>query len=199
MESLAKPFRTFLKKVVALLPKKIQKKLFGYFWAMRSPDRVFLVQKILPLFAKTSGTMLWVGCERYTRTYPKLLEKNGGTCWTLELEADQARWGNHGRHVTGDLTKADHLFPANEFDVVFCNGVFGWGINTPEKQREAFEAMAQIMKPGATLLLGWNTYRSEDPVALDLSSEWFEAGAVQGLQQKFQLGEHVYEILRKKA
>ncbi|MBU2103487.1 class I SAM-dependent methyltransferase [Patescibacteria group bacterium] len=193
-----KTARSVFKKLIAVIPKKLQKKLFGHYWAMHSPDRLVLVKEILPKFSKAGGTMLWVGCEKYTRTYPKLLEKHGGVCWTLELVPEQSRWGNSGRHIIGDLTKADLLFPEHTFDVVFCNGVIGWGVNGPEQQRDAFRAMAHIMKPGATLLLGWNTYRSKDPVLAGLSSGWFVPGTLDGLEQKFKIGEHVYEIFERK-
>src|SRR4051812_48632794 len=103
--------RRFARSLVGLLPGIWQRNLFDYYLAGRSPDRVFLVRKMLPVFASRGGSLLWVGCRAYTRSYPNLLERKGGQCWTLDVEPEAARWGHGGRHVVGSILDAPRLFP----------------------------------------------------------------------------------------
>lgn len=129
------------------------------------PDRVVLTGTLLPALA-CPGKMLWIGCQTYTVPYYATLESRGGTCWTLDLDPVSAQWGREGRHVTGSLTEAGHLFAPDAFDLILCNGVFGWGVDSPEDRRAALDAMATILKAGGRLLMGWNNHKTDDPVPL---------------------------------
>ncbi|CAN5225308.1 hypothetical protein BH09PSE2_BH09PSE2_03870 [soil metagenome] len=122
-----------------------------------SPDRVILTTEILPIFAKRGGRILWVGCRRYTDDYPALLEAHGAECWTTDIDPEAAPFGRPGRHRTGDLTQIDAFFSGQRFDTILCNGVIGHGVDAPEAQRGAMQAMAALMNSGGLLLVGWNT------------------------------------------
>ena len=50
------------------------------------PDRIVLLGRILPALAKSGSKMLWVGCLRYTRRYPAIIERQVAACWTLEID-----------------------------------------------------------------------------------------------------------------
>ena len=92
------------------------------------------------------------------------------------------------------------LFPAEHFDVVLCNGVFGFGVDTPAAQTRAWEAMAAVLKPGGLLLLGWNTDRIDDPLSPNLAGRWFEPCRFPELESRriVEGCTHVYDFLQRR-
>jgi SAM-dependent methyltransferase len=166
----------------------------------RNPGRIALVNEILPAYAACGGRILWIGCRRYTKGYGKLLERNGGECWTVDIELRHAKWGERGRHLTADLLSIDQLVPAASFDSVICNGVFGFGVDTRSAQVAALRAMAAILKPGGRLLLGWNTERVEDLLSLDFVQEDFVGDALteHGARWAIPEARYVYDFLRRR-
>jgi SAM-dependent methyltransferase len=166
----------------------------------RNPGRIALVNEILPAYAACGGRILWIGCRRYTKDYGRLLEKFGRECWTVDIEIGHAKWGEKGRHLTGDLLLIDQLVPAASFDSVLCNGVFGFGVDARAAQSAALRAMATILKPGGRLLLGWNTDRVEDPLSLDFVHEAFVGDALTTHGARWAIPEagYVYDFLRRR-
>jgi SAM-dependent methyltransferase len=167
-----------LRSVGKLVPSPVRlwvKDILNARRVRRNPGRIVLVNQILPAYAARGGRILWIGCRRYTKSYGKLLEKNGGECWTVDIEVGHAKWGEKGCHLTGDLLAIDQMVAAGSFDSVLCNGVFGFGVDMRSAQVVALRAMATILKPGGRLLLGWNTDWVEDPLSLDFVQEAFVA------------------------
>ncbi len=164
----------------------------------RRPDRRMLHDRILPAFTGFRS-MLWAGCRAYTADYYPVLESQGGACWTMDIDPAANIWGNGERHVTADLTQIDRHFEAGTFDAVLCNGVFGWGIDTPDRQREALHAMAAVLDSGGVLLLGWNTHKVVDPVGL--AAPLFERHDLSGLPSHLTVpgSTHRYDLLRKRS
>ena len=181
------------------LSKGLLKPLTNYRIA-RSPDRVALVREMLPVFANLGGDILWVGVRPYTRGYPAMMERRGATCWTTDINPKNARFGQRGRHVTGDLTKVDQDFAAGRFSAVLCNGVFGFGLDEPGGQHAAFAAMAKVLRPGGWLLLGWNTDRTADPLDGEGWKGWFERAGLDSLpaRRRIEGTTHVYDLLRRR-
>ena len=166
----------------------------------RNPGRMVLVNEILPAYAACGGRILWIGCRRYTKNYGALLERNGGECWTVDIEPEHAKWGERGRHLTWDLITIDQLIAASSFDSVLCNGVFGFGVDTRAAQLAALRAMATILKPGGRLLLGWNTERVEDPRSLDFVQKAFGGDDLTAHGPRWAIPEagYVYDFLRRR-
>jgi hypothetical protein len=164
------------------------------------PDRVMLVNDILPRLSEPGVTMLWVGCRYYTRQYPAMIERRGAFCYTLEIDPAARRWGNPRRHTVGDLQKVATLYGPGQFDVALVNGVFGWGLNTFEGQNEAIEGLACVLKPGGLLMLGWNTDRSYDPCSLPAVSRFFSPSERPGFEKRIAFGgvTHVYDFLTRR-
>jgi SAM-dependent methyltransferase len=165
----------------------------------RSPDRLVLVDRYIPAFAKAGGRILWVGCQAYTADYPAFLEADGGEVWTLEFDPAAAIWGREGRHRTGDLKVADALFADLTFDAILCNGVLGFGVNSPPDQQTALAAMATLLRPGGLLLLGWNTDKIVDPVAAGFTAVGFKPATLGDLPQRmtFPTVTHVFDLLER--
>ncbi|MGA2051610.1 MAG: class I SAM-dependent methyltransferase [Terracidiphilus sp.] len=166
----------------------------------RNPGRMALVDEILPAYAACGGRILWIGCRRYTKKYGSLLEKNGGQCWTVDIESAHAKWGEKGRHFTWDLLSIDRLLAAASFDTVLCNGVFGFGVDARPAQLTALQAMRNILKPGGRLLLGWNTDRVEDPLSFDFVRSAFVGDdlTAHGARWAVPAAGYVYEFLRRR-
>ena len=164
------------------------------------PDRMFLVNQILPGLSEPGVTMLWVGCRRYTRRYPVIIERRGAICWTLEIDPAAQRWGHPSRHTVGDLQKVGGLYRPGQFEVALVNGVFGYGLNTLQGQNEAVAGLARILKPGGMLVLGWNTDRCADPCELPATAESFVRSPRLGFERRivFSNVTHVYDFLMRR-
>jgi SAM-dependent methyltransferase len=166
----------------------------------RNAGRIVLVNEILPAYSGLGGRILWIGCRRYTKDYGAILERDGGECWTTDIEVAHAKWGAAGRHFTWDLVTIDRLIAAESFDTLLCNGVFGFGVNTRSSQLAALQAMERILKPGGRLLLGWNTDRVEDPATFEFVKSAFVGDDLNGRGARCAVPEagYVYDFLRRK-
>jgi SAM-dependent methyltransferase len=166
----------------------------------RNPARIILVNQILPAYAKLAGRILWVGCRRYTKAYGALLSQHSGECWTTDIDPAHAKWGEPTRHVTGDLLSIDAPFASQSFDTVLCNGVFGFGVDTPAAQLAACKSVHKILKPGGRLLLGWNTDRVKDPADIQFVKEAFVADGSFGDDGRIAVPEagYRYAFLRRR-
>jgi hypothetical protein len=167
---------------------------------MRSPDRVALVADYLPVLAGQGPTLLWVGVRRYTRSYPGILEARGAVCWTTDIDPRWERWGRAGRHITGDITTADQDFDPQTFQAILLNGVFGFGVDDPALQTTALEAMSKVLAPGGWLLIGWNTDRTADPLALPALQRLFTPQGLDGLPARRIIPgtTHIYDLVRRR-
>jgi hypothetical protein len=167
----------------------------------RSPDRLILVEGLLPAFADHCARILWIGVRRYTAAYPAALERNGAACWTLDIDPAARRWGHPRRHLTCDLLRLADLDPQLRFDAVLCNGVFGYGVDTPERQQAAVRAMGAAIADGGWLMLGWNSHRVQDPLPAALATGLFRPTPLAGLSPRLEVAgtTHVFDILRRAA
>ena len=159
------------------------------------PDRRVMAENYVPALAADGGRILWVGCREYTLDDYDLLEAQGGEVWTTDIDQAAARWGREGRHRTGDICEADSLFPDMTFDAIVCNGVLGYGVDSPDQQQRALKALAAILRSGGRLLLGWNTDKIADPVAAGLTEADFQAAPLgdQPTRVRFDAVTHVYD------
>lgn len=137
------------------------------------PDRVALVNDVIPEFAGLGGEILWVGCRGYTESYYAMLAAKGARVTTMDHDPAVEKHGLKGRHVTGDICEADKLFRPAQFDGVLCNGIYGGGVETPEARDRMMKACAAILKPGGRFLLGWDNYRTDRADALRRASPYF--------------------------
>ncbi|CAN5166049.1 hypothetical protein BH09PSE1_BH09PSE1_09100 [soil metagenome] len=162
---------------------------------LQLPDRQLLAQTYLPAFAAEAGTILWVGCRAYTAGDYAVLEQDGAMIWTMDIDPAAARWGRAPRHRTGDICRVNALFRDVTFDAIVCNGVLGYGADSVEQQTEALASMAAILRPGGRLLLGWNTDKIDDPVAVGLTEAAYESVAFAGQPARVRFDDvtHVYD------
>jgi hypothetical protein len=143
-------------------------------WRLATPDRVFLEDVIVPgmLAREDVRRVLDIGVAWYTRSYPKLFK--GVDYWTVDYNPESAKIAT-AQHHTISATDLDKVFEPEMFDLIVCNGVVGWGLNSREDVATGLNAMATVMRPGAWMVLGWNDMEGRRVPDLDvLLAERFE-------------------------
>jgi len=130
-------------------------------------DRRVLEQEIFPFFQRQSGirTVLFVGCDWYTRHYERAFFA-GRNYWTLDVSPAARKHGGR-QHVVAPLESLAGHFPPDFFDLIFCNGVYGYGLDTREQCELAFAACHSRLKKGGCFVLGWVDIPQRTPVPLD--------------------------------
>ena len=118
-------------------------------------DRRILEGKVLPWVAgiEQFEKILWVGCEWYTRGYRRFFKNK--EYWTLEMNPALRKYGA-SLHITDKLQCAPCHFPSGYFDVIFCYGLIGYGINDQLALIQVMQACAQLLRPDGLLVLGWD-------------------------------------------
>lgn len=133
---------------------------------LRTEDRRVLETIILPHFAGRDDIerVLFVGCAVYTRHYPALLP--GKEFFTIDCDPRQRRFGS-SHHIVDRLENLERHVKPGFFDLVLCNGVFGWGLQQPMQCETAFSACYRCLRAGGEMVLGWNDIRQRRPFPLE--------------------------------
>jgi SAM-dependent methyltransferase len=160
LAGLPKPLRAWLalplRQQLAYAGRKLSDILSGRS-GIRSADRWLLEEKLLPGYAAdpTLRSLLFVGCDWYTRDYPELFAPARERFRTVDIDPAKAPFGAPG-HVVAPMQEIGRHFAPGSIDVVIANGVYGWGIDDRAGLGIAFAAAREVLRPGGTLLLGWN-------------------------------------------
>jgi SAM-dependent methyltransferase len=133
---------------------------------METEDRRVLENLIFPYYRALPAvrSVLFVGCDWYTRHYERTFFR-GTDYWTLD-PAPRARRFAGRRHVVGALERLDEFFPEQRFDVILCNGVYGFGLDERQQCERAFELCHSRLVDGGHFLLGWDDIPARTPVPL---------------------------------
>jgi SAM-dependent methyltransferase len=118
-------------------------------------DRRLLERTILPAYAARDDIrrVLFVGCAPYTRQYQQIFRS--AEYWTIDPAPSRARYGGKP-HIVAPLQSLDRHAPAGIFDLIVCNGVLGWGLNTVDDAERAFQCCEDGLRVGGELIVGWN-------------------------------------------
>ena len=126
----------------------------------REDDRRVLEQVVFRelIVSGKCRKVLFVGCEFYTKWYPRVFEFFTDILFaTVEPEPSRARFGSKNHHTVGTMeTLADSPGHRSSYDLVILNGIFGFGMDTPEEKTKAFETAYELLKPGGKFLVGYN-------------------------------------------
>jgi SAM-dependent methyltransferase len=126
-------------------------------------DRRVLEDVIFERFRSDRGlrTALFVGVDSYTAHYPRYFAHLD--FWTLDPNPEMARFGGR-QHLVAPLEQlADH-FPSGYFDLIICNGVYGWGLDARAQCEAAFAHCHECLAPAGHLVVGWNDIPERRPV-----------------------------------
>jgi SAM-dependent methyltransferase len=131
-------------------------------------DRQILEKSIFPYYCNDTAfkKLLFVGCAVFTSHYQREFFSDK-EFWTIEPHPDQARFGSANHHVVAPLEDASKHFAPGYFDVIFCNGVYGWGLDTLAQGEGAFAACHTCLRDGGHLVFGWNDVPQRTPFGLD--------------------------------
>ena len=124
---------------------------------IRSADRLLLEEKLLCGYAADASlrTLLFVGCDWYTRDYAGLFAPRMERFRTLDVDPAKARFGSAG-HVVALMQDIDRHFAPGSVDAIVANGVYGFGLDDRAALARAFAAALQVLRPHGTMVLGWN-------------------------------------------
>jgi len=164
-------------------------------------DRQYMTQNILPALEKRQiQRMLFVGCRAYTARSGGRLARAGIDYWTTDIDPQAAIWGWRDHHIVSDIKEIHNVCASESFDAVLLNGVIGHGVDDEDAMNRAVEAIAQILKPGGILLIGWNSHKNHpDPMTLAAVTTYFSRQSVSSLplRKTFPDTDHVYDWLTK--
>ena len=168
------------KAVKKLLPKQVKRFILLNFLGMRRrydhlrshPSRRVLEHEILPWVAKHYARVLFVGTGPYTWQFERLFRRSREQYTTIDPESATAVWGARN-HFVAPVQEIGRYRPNGYFDCIVFNGVFGFGINDLDGQREAIKVLHDALAPGGLLLVGWNTNLMPDLEELGLFKPYF--------------------------
>jgi hypothetical protein len=141
------------------------KELLGLKTPLRTHDRYVLEQIIIPYFVSRRDikSVLFVGCDWYTKHYRKFFR--GMEYWTIEPDMKKQRYGSQN-HVVDFLEHLHYYFPSGYFDLIICNGVYGWGLNRKEQCEMAFGNCFDGLRYGGEFILSWDALPEDNPSSL---------------------------------
>lgn len=148
-------------KIQSLLHILSISRLRGFDLYLNSPDRYVLEDIIIPNLAacKEIDKILFVGCDWYTKAYRKYFKNKD--YWTIEIDEKKRKYGSK-KHIIDGLQNLGNYIENDYFDLIVCNGVFGWGINNKQDTEAAIKQCYNCLRQDGLLVLGWNdvsTYR----------------------------------------
>lgn len=134
---------------------------------MLTEDRRVLEQIIFKHYRGDSciRTVLFVGCDSYTAHYQRRYFA-AHDYWTIDPDASLRRFGAT-QHVIAPLQELGRHFPSEFFDLIICNGVYGWGLDSAEDFDAAMAQCHSCLTEGGHMLLGWNDVPGRDPAPLE--------------------------------
>ncbi len=134
---------------------------------METEDRRVLEEVIFPYYVELPEvrSILFVGCDWYTKHYAKVFFHRH-EYWTLDIEPAARKYGAR-KHVVGSLEFLNRYAPAERFDLIVCNGVFGFGLNTLDQCESAIGHCYSRLRRGGHLLFGWTDVPSRTPIPLE--------------------------------
>jgi hypothetical protein len=122
---------------------------------LKSLQRTILEQTIFPFYANRHDIkkVLFVGCDYYTSHYWKFFRNK--EFWTIEPNREKKVFGSK-HHIIDTLENLHHYVQPNYCDLIICNGVFGWGINSKEQCEISFQNCYNCLREDGEFMLGWN-------------------------------------------
>ena len=119
------------------------------------PDRRVLEDVIFPtlLAREDVRRVLFVGSAWYTRTYGNRFHDR--EFWTIDVDERVRKYGGE-RHIVASITTIAEHFDPESLDVVVCNGVVGFGLDSEDDCDRAFAGAYRCLRPGGLLIIGWD-------------------------------------------
>lgn len=110
-------------------------------------------------------TVLFVGCESYTAHYQRCYFATHDY-WTVDPDPTRRKFGAK-QHIVARLEDIGRHFPGGFFDLIICNGVYGWGLDAAEDCDAALSQCHVCLADGGHLLFGWSDVPARNPAPLE--------------------------------
>ena len=160
MNLLGHTYKKFVPLITRALPPALSKTLeieiktrLGIPIRYHSPARTILEERILPYLtmSQRGSKILFVGCDWYTQHYKTYFKR----CeyWTMDPDLTKKRFGAK-HHLTIPLEHLSRHIPPLFFDVIICNGVLGYGLNTPAQAEQAFDQCYVSLRQNGKFIIG---------------------------------------------
>jgi hypothetical protein len=140
--------------------------LLGLPVPMKTEDRRVLEQVIFPYFKclPPRASILFVGCDWYTKHYERTYFP-GSNYWTIDPWPRARKFAGR-QHLVAPLERLDEHFPEGYFDLIVCNGVYGFGLDAREQLERAFALCHSRLAAQGYFLFGWDDIPARTPVPL---------------------------------
>ena len=134
---------------------------------LETEDRRVLEQIVFRHYASRADirSILFVGCQWYTKHYGGLFSPHQNY-WTMDPNSRARKYGAR-HHIMAPLERLDEFFPEGYFDLVICNGVYGYGLDSREQCELAFSRCYSRLRADGELVFGWNNVPARTPVPLE--------------------------------
>jgi hypothetical protein len=150
---------------------RVVRYMLGLAVPMDTEDRRVLENVIIPYFTALPDVraVLFVGCDWYTKHYEPVFF-SAHEFSTIDPAPGARKFGGR-RHLVAPLEELGRHFAEGYFDLIICNGVYGFGLDTLTQCEQAFAACHARLRAGGYFLLGWDDIPARTPVPLaDISS-----------------------------
>jgi SAM-dependent methyltransferase len=130
-------------------------------------DRHVLEHVIFSYFLALPDThrVLFIGCDWYTKHYQRAFFSDRDY-WTLDVSPKARKFGGT-QHIVDGVERLEAHFAPGSFDLIFCNGVYGFGLDSPDHCERAIDACRSTLRPGGYFVFGWDDIPARTPVPLD--------------------------------
>jgi SAM-dependent methyltransferase len=130
-------------------------------------DRHVLEKVVFPHFLALPDThrVLFIGCDWYTKHYQRAFFSDRDY-WTLDVSPKARKFGGT-QHIVDGVESLETHFAPGSFDLIFCNGVYGFGLDRLEHCERAIEACWSTLRPGGYFVFGWDDIPARTPVPLE--------------------------------
>jgi SAM-dependent methyltransferase len=147
--------------------ERVLRKRLGLATPLNTTDRIVMERDVFPEYVRDPAIqrMLFVGCGRYTAHYQQQFFPTKDF-WTIEPDPQAAGFGAQ-QHVIAPLEDLDRHFPPGHFDLIICNGVYGWGLDRHEQLEAGFAQCHARLRDDGHLFFGWDDIPQRAPVDLD--------------------------------
>ena len=157
----------FVKKITYALKRAIFRvspallRRLGANFQLRVPSRMFMEQEVFDYVnehfrrgaAAPVARCLFIGLDKHNWHYDQLLSLD---FYSIDLNPRNAAYGQPNSHVVGSATELSSHYPPHSFDVVFANGLIGFGLDTEEAFNQLMFECHRVLTGDGMLVLGYN-------------------------------------------